>query len=90
MRRSSACRTTRGARSAWPSSSRAGGVSPTAEQMSAHLEGRLARYKLPREFLFIEALPRTAYGKVQKPLLQQAYASRNVADTTQDSTGAKA
>ncbi len=31
------------------------------------LEGRIARYKQPRRVAFLEALPKTALGKVQKP-----------------------
>ncbi|WP_207484186.1 malonate--CoA ligase [Arenibaculum pallidiluteum] len=34
------------------------------------LEGRLARYKLPKRVLFAEALPRNTMGKVQKNLLR--------------------
>ncbi len=30
---------------------------------------RLARYKLPRDVVLVDALPRTAAGKVQKHLL---------------------
>jgi fatty-acyl-CoA synthase len=30
---------------------------------------RVARYKLPRRWVFLEALPRTALGKVQKAVL---------------------
>jgi fatty-acyl-CoA synthase len=37
--------------------------------VAAFLTGRLARYKLPRRVVHLEALPRTALGKVQKPLL---------------------
>ena len=44
--------------------------------LAHHLEGRLARYKIPTEFLFVEALPRTPYGKVVKPDLQREYAAR--------------
>ena len=32
----------------------------------AHLEGRIARYKLPRRFLRLAGLPRTGSGKVLK------------------------
>ncbi len=41
--------------------------------LAAFLETRLAKYKVPREFIAVEALPRTTYGKVQKPLLRQEY-----------------
>lgn len=34
---------------------------------------RLARYKLPREVVHLDALPRTAYGKVVKGELRQRY-----------------
>jgi fatty-acyl-CoA synthase len=32
----------------------------------ALLEGRVARYKLPKQILFVDALPKTALGKVRK------------------------
>ena len=38
----------------------------TAERVMALFEGRLARFKHPREVVFVEALPRNAMGKVQK------------------------
>ncbi len=38
------------------------------------LDERLARFKHPRRFLWIDALPRNAMGKVQKNLLREAYA----------------
>jgi fatty-acyl-CoA synthase len=59
------------------------GAAPGAEALSAFLAPRLARYKLPRDFVFVEALPRTAYGKVQKPMLQQMYAARGSTATGQ-------
>ncbi len=37
------------------------------------LEGRLARYKVPKDFVFVEALPRTPYGKVVKRELEKRY-----------------
>lgn len=38
----------------------------TEAALRAHLEGRLARYKWPHRFVFWDALPRSAYGKVPK------------------------
>ncbi len=32
-----------------------------------HLQGRIARFKLPRRVVFVQALPKSALGKVQKP-----------------------
>ena len=38
----------------------------TEEQLLAWCDGRLARYKLPVYVRFVDALPRTVTGKVQK------------------------
>ncbi|WP_456280536.1 acyl-CoA synthetase [Cupriavidus sp. JZ107] len=42
------------------------GESASAEALAEHLEGRLARYKCPRLFVFWDALPKSAYGKITK------------------------
>ena len=44
--------------------------SVSEEDLHAYLATRLARYKLPRRYLFIGALPRTPYGKVEKERLR--------------------
>ncbi len=49
------------------------GVELTAESLSAHLTGRLARYKIPRTLDVVGELPRTASGKVQKQELRRQY-----------------
>ena len=51
------------------------GRPPSPDVLTRHLEGRLARYKIPKSFLFVDALPRTPYGKVVKADLQRAYAA---------------
>ena len=38
-------------------------------ELLAFLGQRLARYKLPRELVFVDALPRTAIGKIDKKRL---------------------
>ena len=45
------------------------GAGLDAAAVMALLEGRIARYKLPRRILFRENLPKTALGKVQKAQL---------------------
>ncbi|MCA1429549.1 MULTISPECIES: long-chain fatty acid--CoA ligase [unclassified Bradyrhizobium] len=42
-----------------------------ADELRAHLQAQLARYKIPREIVFVNDLPRTALGKVQHFLLKQ-------------------
>lgn len=49
------------------------GVTLDGAALAAHLEGRLARYKIPRDWVFVDALPRTPYGKVVKSELQRLY-----------------
>jgi fatty-acyl-CoA synthase len=36
------------------------------DELREHLAARLARFKLPRHWLRLEALPKTALGKVQR------------------------
>ncbi|MDM0115135.1 acyl-CoA synthetase [Variovorax sp. J22R133] len=38
----------------------------TAEELLAHLDGRCAKYRWPRHFLFWDSLPKSGYGKVTK------------------------
>ncbi len=47
------------------------GTSVSGADLRAFGEGRIARYKIPRTFAFVETLPRTVTGKVQKYLLRQ-------------------
>jgi len=46
---------------------------PTADELGAFLTIKLARYKIPKEFVFVDALPRTAYGKIVKGELAARY-----------------
>ena len=42
------------------------GKTVTAEELAEHCSGRLARYKVPREFVVVEAMPTNASGKILK------------------------
>jgi fatty-acyl-CoA synthase len=53
------------------------GLNLTPTALADFLLGRLARYKLPREFVFVPQLPRTAYGKVVKGDLRQRFLERD-------------
>ena len=43
----------------------------TEAELVAFLDGKLARYKLPKRFVFWEALPKSAYGKITKKLVRE-------------------
>jgi len=45
----------------------------TDEAIVAHLQGRLARYKIPKQVVFMKQLPRNAAGKVLKNVLRAEY-----------------
>ncbi len=47
----------------------------SAEDITAHLAGRLARYKIPKRVDFVTELPRTASGKIRKAALRRHYAA---------------
>jgi len=49
------------------------GASIDTAAVRAHLDGRLARYKHPKNVVIVDALPRTASGKVRKADLRARY-----------------
>jgi fatty-acyl-CoA synthase len=51
------------------------GVEVDPAELLAFLDGRIARYKIPKSVVFASALPRTASGKVLKSALRSRFAS---------------
>ncbi|HKU02651.1 MAG TPA: long-chain fatty acid--CoA ligase, partial [Arthrobacter sp.] len=47
------------------------GESLSAEQLRSFLDGRLARYKIPKSMVVVEDMPRTASGKIRKMELRK-------------------
>jgi acyl-CoA synthetase (AMP-forming)/AMP-acid ligase II len=47
------------------------GASPTREDVLAYLEGKIAKWWMPDDVLFVEELPHTATGKISKRLLRE-------------------
>jgi acyl-CoA synthetase (AMP-forming)/AMP-acid ligase II/NAD(P)-dependent dehydrogenase (short-subunit alcohol dehydrogenase family) len=45
------------------------GTQPDEDELKAFIRARLARYKVPREISFVEQLPRTSTGKLQRSKL---------------------
>ena len=52
------------------------GVACDAEALLAHLDGRCARYRWPRQIFFWDALPRSGYGKVTKKDIRERLFAR--------------
>ena len=62
-------------RSAVGRAHRAGrGIRRHRDRCSAHLDGKIARYKLPKNVVVVDELPRTASGKVRKADLRARFA----------------
>jgi fatty-acyl-CoA synthase len=49
------------------------GSSVTADEVQAHLSGRVARWWLPDEVHFVDSLPHTATGKLLKTAIRERY-----------------
>jgi len=49
-----------------------------ADELTSYLTMRIAKYKVPKRFVFLDALPRTPYGKVEKAKLVADAAGRTL------------
>ena len=61
------------------------GQTLTAEEIHAHCQANLARFKCPRLIEFVDALPRNATGKIHKPTLRKTFAAPKATDLAQAS-----
>ncbi|UPG74826.1 acyl-CoA synthetase (plasmid) [Roseomonas gilardii subsp. gilardii] len=52
------------------------GMSLNEAELLAWMEGRIARYKLPKRVFFWEELPKSAYGKITKKLVREELQAR--------------
>ena len=52
------------------------GAEPGEEELVAHLRDRVARFKLPREVVFVDEIPRNPTGKVLQGQLEEASSPR--------------
>ncbi len=57
---------------------RVAGQPAEAEDLDAHLSSRLARYKRPARYVFLEAMPKSSYGKITKRLVQAELEERGL------------
>lgn len=51
------------------------GASLTVGQLTDYCRGRIAHYKIPKHFRFVDAFPTTASGKVQKVVMREQMAT---------------
>lgn len=49
-----------------------------ADELAEFLRARIAKFKIPREFVILEELPRTPYGKVLKSEIRQAWLDKEI------------
>ena len=56
------------------------GESVGEAELGAFLDGKMSRYKLPKRFVFVDEMPKSAYGKVTKKLVRQALEDRGLLD----------
>ncbi|MEE4350314.1 MAG: long-chain-fatty-acid--CoA ligase [Pacificimonas sp.] len=49
------------------------GAEPTKESILAHLDGRIAKWWMPDDVVFVDEIPHTATGKIQKLALRQQF-----------------
>jgi fatty-acyl-CoA synthase len=58
----------------WAILTMAGGATVTLEEVRAHLDNRVARYKMPKNVIVVDEFPRTASGKIRKADLRKRFA----------------
>lgn len=61
---------------------REGAKAVSEAEMAAFLTTKVPRYKMPKRFLFWEALPKSGYGKIPKRLVRDELEARGLIDLT--------
>jgi fatty-acyl-CoA synthase len=49
------------------------GEKPNREEMIAFLQGKIAKWWMPDDVVFVEEIPHTATGKIQKTTLRERF-----------------
>jgi len=53
-------------------------LSVTPEELSSMLADRIAKYKLPQRYVFLDEMPKTGYGKVTKKLIREVLVEKGL------------
>lgn len=64
------------------------GAALTEDSLRAHLDGRVAKYKVPRHVVFLDEMPKTAYGKITKKLVREVLTERGLIPSAPQTEGA--
>ncbi|SME98811.1 Acyl-CoA synthetase (AMP-forming)/AMP-acid ligase II [Xaviernesmea oryzae] len=56
------------------------GAQVTEKEMFAFVDGKMSRYKMPKRFIFWDALPKSAYGKITKKMIREELQARGELD----------
>jgi acyl-CoA synthetase (AMP-forming)/AMP-acid ligase II len=56
------------------------GAAVTEKEMFEFIDGKMSRYKLPKRFIFWDALPKSAYGKITKKMIREELQARGELD----------
>lgn len=54
------------------------GATLSEDALRAHLVGKIAKYKAPHFFVFLDEMPKTAYGKITKKLVREELTARGL------------
>jgi fatty-acyl-CoA synthase len=49
------------------------GTTTSLEEVRAHIDGRIARYKMPKNLIIVDEFPRTGSGKIRKADLRKKF-----------------
>ena len=59
------------------------GTSVSGDELTALLEPKLAKYKLPQRYVFLDEMPKTGYGKITKRLVRDELDARGLLEHPQ-------
>ena len=54
------------------------GQTVSADDLTAMLQAKLAKYKLPHHYVFLDEMPKTGYGKITKKLVREELEARGM------------
>jgi fatty-acyl-CoA synthase len=69
-----------GASGHYSSWSKRQGEDPSPDELKAYLEGKIAKWWIPDDVQFIDDMPHTATGKIQKTALRDLFADYRFPD----------